>query len=142
MHLLLQNGRVYKIKVTKPDGTVFAGGTVNVGIDEYLDGQLGNEPRAAFLRAEAPTQFTPIELKQSVLLMELSHVAEQATVVLDANGEAEFRLASTHDNDSARPVVWIDQNYDNDAGNNTLEAGEPVSVRANVSSNQLPTSPC
>ena len=23
--------------------------TVNVGIDEYLDGKLGNEPRAAFL---------------------------------------------------------------------------------------------
>ena len=60
-------------------------------------------------------------------------VAQQATVVLDANGEAEFRLASTHANDSARPVVWIDQNYDNASGNNTLEAGEPVSVRADVS---------
>ena len=29
--------------------TPYAGATVNVGIDEYLDGKLGNEPRAAFL---------------------------------------------------------------------------------------------
>ena len=43
------NGREYKIKVVKPDGTPYAGATLNVGIDEYLDGKLGNEPRAAFL---------------------------------------------------------------------------------------------
>ena len=40
MHLLLNNGRDYQIKVTKPDGTPFAGGTVNVGIDQYLDGTI------------------------------------------------------------------------------------------------------
>ena len=43
------NGREYKITVVKPDGTPFAGGNVNVGIDELLDGKLGNETRGAFL---------------------------------------------------------------------------------------------
>ena len=33
-----------KLDVTKPDGTPYAGGIVNVGIDELLDRKLGNEP--------------------------------------------------------------------------------------------------
>ena len=48
------------------------------------------------------------------------------TVKLNSN------LHSTRANDSAKPIVWIDQNYDNNDSNHVLEAGEPVSVRANV----------
>ena len=58
--------------------------------------------------------------------------SEQGTVTLDSKGEAKFILASTNANDSAKPVVWIDQNFDNNDRNQKLEAGEPVSVRANV----------
>ena len=47
--IIEHNGREYKIKVLKPDGTPYAGGTVNIGIDiELLDRKLGNEPTGAY----------------------------------------------------------------------------------------------
>ena len=54
-HLLLQssneyiNGREYVITVKDADGKAYAGGVVNVGIDELLDGKLGNEPVGAYI---------------------------------------------------------------------------------------------
>ena len=56
----------------------------------------------------------------------------------------EFSLASTSmQTIQLRPIVWIDQNMITMLqGNNILEAGEPVSVRAKCTSNKLPTSPC
>lgn len=114
------NGREYKITVLKPDGTPYAGGNVNVGIDELLDGKLGNEPRGAFLVASDNYDVTR---------------SQQLTLRLDSKGQAKFYLSSTNVNDSARPVVWIDQNNTNNSYDGRLEEGEPVSVRTEV----LPT---
>ena len=57
---------------------------------------------------------------------------QSSTLKLDSKGQAKFILGSTIANDSARPVVWIDQNNANNAQNNVLEEGEPVSVRSQV----------
>ena len=56
----------------------------------------------------------------------------QATIKLDANGQAKVILASTKANDSAKPIVWIDQNWDNNSANQVLEDGEPVSDASKV----------
>ena len=106
------NGREYRIKVTKPDGTPYAGGTVNVGIDELLDGKLGNEPDGAYF-----VDFIDATGKYLT----------QGQVRLDYNGEASFVLASKSINDSAKPIVWIDQNFANNDQPGTLESGEPMS---------------
>lgn len=111
------NGREYKIKVTKPDGTPFAGGTVNVGIYQLLDGVLGNEPTGAYF----PN-----------FRNETGQYLEQGQLKLDAKGEAAIVLASTAINDSAEPIVWIDQNYANNYQPGTLESGEPMSDHTKV----------
>lgn len=109
------NGRKYKITVKKPDGTVFAGGTVNVGILEVLDGKLGTETKAYLQK------------------LTTGNNTQQGTVTLNAKGEAEIVLASWTNNDSAEPMVWIDQNNGN-ADNGVYEQGEPVSDAAKVPS--------
>ncbi|WP_338449652.1 S-layer homology domain-containing protein [Niallia oryzisoli] len=111
------NGRKYKIKVTKPDGTPYAGGTVNVGIDELLDGKLGNEPYGAYF----------VDFKNAAG----KHLT-QGQVGLDYNGEASFVLASKSINVSAKPIVWIDQNFANNDQPGTLESGEPISDQSLV----------
>ena len=113
------NGREYKITVTKPNGDPWVGGEVNVGIDELLDGKLGNNPRGAFL------------VKDDDVFDEDERY-EQLRLKLDGEGQAEFFLASTKVNDSARPVVWIDQNNANGSYDGRLEDGEPVSDRDEV----------
>ncbi|WP_394235045.1 S-layer homology domain-containing protein [Niallia oryzisoli] len=100
------NGREYVIKVNKPDGTPFAGGYVNVAIEENVDDVLNNNPKAAYF-----VQFG----------------AKQGVVKLDSKGEAKVTLASTAVNDNATPIAWIDQNSANNAQSGQLEAGEPVS---------------
>ena len=93
---------------------------------------LGNEPRAAFLATTGGANLAnPVSKTIGTEIGNITR-SEQGTVTLDSKGEAKFILASTHANDSAKPVVWIDQNFDNNDRNQKLEAGEPVSVRANV----------
>lgn len=110
--LLQHNGRKYKIKVMKPDGKPYAGGIVNVGIEQLLDQKLGNEPTGAYF----------VDFQNS----NGKHLT-QGQVKLDANGEAEVVLASTDQNDSAKPLVWIDQNFANNFQPGTYEEGEPQS---------------
>jgi hypothetical protein len=116
-NIIEHNGREYKINVTKPDGTPFAGGIVNVGIYQLLDGVLGNEPTGSYFP----------EFKD-----ENGRNLKQGQVKLDAKGEAVITLASTDVNDSSEPIVWIDQNYANNAQPGTLESGEPVSDHTKV----------
>ncbi|MBB6446073.1 S-layer homology domain-containing protein [Bacillus benzoevorans] len=116
-NIIEHNGREYKIYVTKPDGTAFAGGTVNVGIYQLLDGVLGNEPTGSYFPE---------------FIDENGRYLKQGQVKLDAKGEAVITLASTDVNDSAEPIVWIDQNYANNAQPGTLENGEPMSDQTKV----------
>ena len=106
------NGREYKIIVKKPDGTPYAGGTANVGIEGWVDRQLGNEPTGAY--------FTNFKNEKGEYLT-------QGQVKLNAKGEATVVLASTDINDSAKPIVWIDQNFANNFQPGTYEDGEPSS---------------
>ena len=106
------NGREYKINVKKPDGTPYAGGTVNVGIEGWLDRKLGNEPTGAY--------FANFKNEDGEFLT-------QGQVKLDSKGEATVVLASTDINDSAKPIVWIDQNFANNFQPGTYEEGEPSS---------------
>ena len=111
------NGREYKITVKKPDGTRYGGGTVNVGIEEWLDRKLGNEPTGAY--------FTNFRNGAGEYLT-------QGQIKLNAQGEATVVLASTAINDSAKPIVWIDQNFANNFQPGTLEDGEPMSDQTKV----------
>ena len=111
------NGRKYKIKVTKPDGSPYAGGIVNVGIYELLDRKLENNLTDAYF-----AEFTD----------ESGHYLTQGQVKLDSKGEATVVLASTYVNDSAEPIVWIDQNMANNFQPGTFEEGEPMSDHTKV----------
>ena len=101
------NGREYKIIVTKPDGTPYGGGIVNVGIEELLDSKLGNEPYWCLFCWTSKMQH--------------GQYFTQGQVKLDSKGEATVVLASTDVNDSAKPIVWIDQNFANNFQPGTFE---------------------
>ena len=111
------NGREYVIKVKNPDGTPFAGGYVNVAIEQYIDDVLNNNPTNAYFK-----EFTQVTLI----------AARQGVVKLDAKGEATVVLASTKQNDSAKPIVWVDQNNSSNHQSGKLEKGEPVSDQSKV----------
>ena len=117
------------ITVKDADGKAYAGGVVNVGIDELLDGKLGNEPVGAYI-ADHKDNVNPYKLE--TILKTKDGRTVQGTIKLDANGQAKIILASTKANDSAKPIVWIDQNWDNNSRNNVLEDGEPVSDSSKV----------
>ena len=111
------NGREYKIIVKKPDGTPYAGGTVNVGIEGWLDRKLGNEPTGAYFA----------DFKNAA-----GEFLTQGQVKLNSKGEATVVLASTDVNDSAKPIVWIDQNFANNFQPGNYEDGEPSSNQTEV----------
>ena len=67
-------------------------------LKDWLDRQLGNEPTGAYF-----TNFTN----------EKEEYLTQGQVRLNSKGEATVVLASTDVNDSAKPLVWIDQNFAN-----------------------------
>ncbi len=67
-----------------------------------------------------------------ILQMQTGHYLTQGQVKLDAKGEATIVLASTDVNDSAKPIVWIDQNMANNFQPGTLEDGEPMSDHTKV----------
>ena len=110
--LIQHNGRKYIIKVMKPDGTPYKGGTVNVGMEQLLDRILGNEPTGAYF----------VDFQDSN-----GEYLSQGQVKLDAKGEATVVLASTDVNDTAKPLIWIDQNFANNDQPGTYEDGEPQS---------------
>ena len=116
-NIIEHNGREYKIKVTKPDGTPFAGGIVNVGIEELLDRKGDNDYTRAYF----------VNFKNAA-----GQYLSQGQMKLDSKGEANFVLASTEVNDSAKPIVWIDQNYANNDQPGTLQSGEPMSDSTKV----------
>ena len=83
------------LQLNKPDGTPFAGGSVNVGIYQLEDGDLGNEPSAAYLTDKDGN----------------TNYGQKTVVTLDSKGQATVVLASNAVNDNAEPIVWIDQNF-------------------------------
>jgi hypothetical protein len=123
--IIQNNGREYLITVKKPDGTAFAGGEVNVGIYQLLDGKLGNEPSAAYL-------YRILTDKSEVALNKANDKNTQGTVTLDSKGQAKIWIASRAVNDNAEPIVWIDQNAGTNPQGGTYEAGEPVSDHTKV----------
>jgi trimeric autotransporter adhesin len=111
-----ENGRLYTVTVTDKDGKAYAGGVVNVTLDELIDNVRGTDTDAYFVDADdyfvggSADGDTQVQLK------------------LDKDGKGEFYLVSASDDDVATPVVWIDQN---DAQNNQtgeLEEGEPFKL--------------
>ncbi|WP_071393423.1 S-layer homology domain-containing protein [Bacillus tuaregi] len=87
------NGREYTVTVLKEDGKPFAGGTVNVGINELLDQEPGNDPSKSYLVGAN---------KKGIV-----------TLKLDSEGKGKVVLASTADNDFASPIFWLDENGNN-----------------------------
>ena len=77
-----------------------------------MDRKLGNEPTGAY--------FTNFKNEDGEYLT-------QGQVKLNSKGEATVVLASTDVNDSAKPIVWIDQNFANNFQPGTYEDGEPSS---------------
>ncbi|WP_338449653.1 S-layer homology domain-containing protein [Niallia oryzisoli] len=128
------NGREFTVKVLKPDGTPYKGGVVNVGIDEYINSELGTAPRSAFLATKSGGLLDNAITK--VIGTDDANynltATKQGTVRLDQNGEATFVLASTRAGDAARPFIWVDQNFDNNDRDQVYDKGEPTSVRTNI----------
>lgn len=116
-NIIEHNGREYRIKVLKPNGTPFAGGIVNVGVEELLDIDGTNDYTSAYF----------VDFKNTA-----DQYLTQGQLKLDSKGEASFVLASTQVNDSAKPIVWIDQNYADNHQPGTLQNGEPMSDSSKV----------
>ena len=115
--IIEHNGREYKIRVLKPDGTPFAGGIVNVGIEELLDSDGTNDYTSAYF----------VDFKNTAG----QHLAK-GQLKLDSKGEGSFIMASLQVNDSAKPIVWIDQNFADNHQPGTLQNGEPMSDSSKV----------
>ncbi|MGH4123085.1 MAG: immunoglobulin-like domain-containing protein [Clostridium sp.] len=105
-------GKKYVITVNKADGTVFAGGTINVGVNELLNG-YDSRARIIATATGNPTT-TPITFNNgsnnvlSGTVNDGEGKATKTSIILDAKGQATFVLASDRINTVATPVVWID----------------------------------
>lgn len=119
------NGREYKIKVVDKEGKAYNGGIVNVALDEVIDKNLTTNTTA---------QLRNVSDSNAVTLRAGSN-GQQATVKLNAKGEASFLLYGA-DDVSATPVVWIDQNVAENYQSGVLEDGEPF-FKAPVSNFQF-----
>lgn len=113
------NGRVYNVEVKDKDGKAYGGGVVTVGLKELdVDDSLNSETDAIiFHDNNDPAQ-------DGTILG--GNGTQQIKLRLDKNGKGEFTLVSNTQNDSATPVVWIDQNYDDTNHNKKqkLDKGE------------------
>lgn len=104
------NGREYKIAVKDKDGKAFAGGVVNVALNEVIDREISTVTSAG------------------IKYNDVDHGQNTVAVTLDSKGEAKFYVYSTKHNDNATPIVWIDQNVDVNSRNGQLENGEPFLI--------------
>lgn len=108
----LANGREYTLVVTDKEGKVAKNEAVNVAFNEDLDGVIGTETAAQFIKDE-------------------KYAGKQITVVTNDKGEASFVIGSEVLNDYATPIAWIDVNsaYANEG---KLDKGE-ASVVGDIS---------
>jgi len=92
----LENGREYTVVVTDKDGKIAKNETVNVAFNEDLDGVIGTQTAAEFVKEDAAGN--------------LSYNGKKITVVTNAKGEASFVVASENNKDYVTPIAWIDVN--------------------------------
>ena len=132
------NGRVYTVTVKDKDGKAYAGGRVNLALNENLDKDMSTNTKAYFV------SYKDKDGKESVgkLLPGLRDAQNQ--LELDKNGQAKFVVVSDTDKDYATPIIWIDQNVAENQQTGVLENGEPNKVgertffeKAVVKSSQL-----
>ncbi|MBO0588976.1 S-layer homology domain-containing protein [Sporosarcina sp. E16_8] len=109
----LANGREYTVVVTDKDGKVAKNETVNVGFNEVLDGEIGTQTAAQFIKEDAAEN--PY------------YAGKQITVLTNAKGEATFVIGSENNKDYATPIAWIDVNSA-DANEGKLDKTEPSTV--------------
>ncbi|MBO0601179.1 S-layer homology domain-containing protein [Sporosarcina sp. E16_3] len=115
----IENGRVYKVKVADPknENKPYAGGVINVGLDELLDRNMSTNSEAKFTNVPNSTSVTARTGSNN----------QQVTIKLDSKGEGSFVLYGAN-NDLGTPVIWIDQNTSVNTQAGVLEDGEPFKV--------------
>ncbi|MGN7385545.1 S-layer homology domain-containing protein [Sporosarcina sp. SAFN-015] len=119
------NGRVYKVAVTNPNDSnkPYAGGVINVSLDELMERNMSTNSKAQFENVGNSKAVTRTVSKYG------GDFGQQATIKLDAKGEASFLLYGNN-NDQGTPVVWIDQNNSLNTQSGVLEDGEPSTKAA------------
>jgi len=109
------NGRKYKVVVTDKDGKPYAGGVVNLGLNEEIDNEIATKTSAQFVtNSDLLGTFTGLAARDA-----------KNQLKLNEKGEGEFILSSNLVNDYGTPVVWIDQNVAENHQTGVLENGEP-----------------
>ena len=113
----ITNGRVYKVAVKDKDGKAYAGGVVNVALNENYD---DSRTTATNAKIKGDTE----DLVGSITAGEFT---DKITLKLNSKGEGEFIVYGSH-GDSATPIVWIDQNNSVNTQSGKLESGEPFKL--------------
>lgn len=122
-----QTGRKYTVTVNKPDGKPYAGGLLNVRIEQLFDAvSLSNHTDARIIG-----EFEDFHMVDYVD----GHDRYTAVQIeLNAKGQASFTIASPTLNDIATPRVWIDQdvpghvNVGSFSRNFVYQDGEPTKL--------------
>ncbi|MGY3187925.1 S-layer homology domain-containing protein [Lysinibacillus sp. TE18511] len=108
-----KNGRKYNVVVKDKDGKLAANETVNVALNEDVDGVIATNTNAKFVKLEDGKQ--------------VAYDGKQISVKTNSKGEASFIIGNDDINSYATPVVWIDINTPN-AKEAKLDKGEPNAV--------------
>ncbi|MED4270706.1 hypothetical protein P9199_11085 [Geobacillus stearothermophilus] len=108
----------YEVTVKDKDGKPWAGGTINVALNENIDDLLTTSTKARI--TPSGTYTLGATGKDGVY-----------TLTLNSEGKAKFNVTSDVPNDTATPVVWIDQNNET-AKQHVKEAGEPQQLAGSV----------
>ncbi len=102
----------YKVTIKNASGQPYSGGTVKVAFDENIDSSIATSTDATITGGAFAT-------------------ANIRTLTLDTDGKGEFSVSSNKVNDTATPVVWIDQNNAG-ASQNVKEDTEPQKLAGSI----------
>ncbi|WP_233205004.1 hypothetical protein [Geobacillus sp. WSUCF-018B] len=108
----------YEVTVKDKEGKPWAGGTINVALNENIDDSLSTDAPGVTIKAHKDFPFDAVN-------------GEVKTLKLDKDGKAKFIVSGTKVNVTATPVVWIDQNTP-DAKQYVKESGEPQQLAGSV----------
>ncbi|MED4534407.1 hypothetical protein [Metabacillus fastidiosus] len=116
------NGRVYTVTVKDKDGKAYAGGIVNLALNENLDKDIATNTKASFAKK------LDKDGKEEIGKLLTGKKEAQNQLELDKNGQAKFVLVSDTDRDYGTPIIWIDQNVAENYQDGVLENGEPSKI--------------
>ncbi|TSI07374.1 S-layer homology domain-containing protein [Lysinibacillus sp. BW-2-10] len=123
-------GRVYTVEVKKADGKAFAGGLVNIGLNEILDADITTNTNALITWTDADNSLrtTPVELPNTGVTARNAN--QVLALALNNDGKATFMVSNGTVGQTATPVVWIDQDTPNNAGqtNGQIDSTEPKAI--------------